>query len=363
MNALNRSKKTGSGLTVNSQASSCVRRVEKLLERATTSVFTFARLIVTPQASSSVRPVERLSYQAATSVFTRTRLTVTSQASLCDLCGKDCSDKPCLSLHIHIYHCAHRDFNQASSSVRPVERLSEPAAASASTRTWLTINSQVLLCLCPQIAQDLLPLARQVPVWGLWKDFRTKQPPQPALALDSPWPLRQVPVWGLWKDFRNQQPHQPPLALDSLWPLRRVTCAISVERTAATNLVSAYTSTSTTVLVVTLTRQVPVWDVWKKLLERATTSVFTFARLIVTPQASSSVRPVERLLETAAASASTRTRLTVNSQVLLCLCPQVAQDARGGLRGEGQLAASPHLHHPVGQGLPVHAADGNGRLI
>ena len=130
---LNRSKKTGSGLTVNSQASSCVRRVEKLLERATTSVFTFARLIVTPQASASVRPVERLSDQAATSAFTRTRLTVTSQASnLCDLCGKDCSDKPCL---IHVYHCAHRDFNQASSSVRPVERLSEPAAASASTRT------------------------------------------------------------------------------------------------------------------------------------------------------------------------------------------------------------------------------------
>ena len=225
MNALNRSKKTGSGLTVNSQASSCVRRVEKLLERATTSVFTFARLIVTPQASSSVRPVERLSYQAATSVFTRTRLTVTSQASLCDLCGKDCSDKPCLSLHIHIYHCAHRDFNQASSSVRPVERLSEPAAASASTRTWLTINSQVLLCLCPQIAQDLLPLARQVPV-------------------------------------------------------------------------------------------------------RATTSACTRTRLTVTSQASSSVRPVERLSEPAAASASTRTRLTVTSQASnLCdLCGKDCSD-------------------------------------
>ena len=131
------------------------------------------RLTSVGQASSSVRPVERLSDQAATSAFTRTRLTVNSQAS---------------------------------SSVRPVERLSETAAASASTRTRLTVNSQ----------------------------------------------------------------------------------------------------------------------------------------------ASSSVRPVERLSETAAASASTRTRLTVNSQVLLCLCPQVAQDARGGLRGEGQLAASPHLHHPVG---------------
>ena len=194
--------------------------MERLSDQAATSACTRTRLTVTSQASSSVRPVERLSEPAAASASTRTRLTVTSQASnLCDLCGKDCSDKPCLSLHIHIYHCARRDFNQASSCVRRVE----------------------------------------------------------------------------------------------------------------------------------------------KLLERATTSVFTFARLIVTPQASSSVRPVERLLETAAAS--TRTRLTVNSQVLLCLCPQVAQDARGGLRGEGQLAASPHLHHPVGQGLPVHAADGKGRLI
>ena len=112
-----------SRLTSVGQASSSVRPVERLSDQAATSACTRTRLTVTSQASSSVRPVERLSEPAAASASTRTRLTVTSQASnLCDLCGKDCSDKPCLSLHIHIYHCARRDFNQASSCVRRVEK-------------------------------------------------------------------------------------------------------------------------------------------------------------------------------------------------------------------------------------------------